>query len=307
MFPTHQRALVLDGAVDPQTYFGDPIAGSLDQTAAFEDELGRFFARCAAQSRRCGFGAGDPSAAFDSLVARLDAAPLTGPDGRKVTGDTVRLAAILAMYTPDFWPILAGGLSDASKGDGGLIQAIADAVNGRDAQGHYDGSGDQFYAIYAADGNWPADVAPYEKEGKRSFRKFPHFFFNHGYSELQWGELRPVPNGPATGPFRNPDDAPTTLVVDTTHDPATPFADGKAMASSLRNSRLLVMDGDGHTASYADNSACIDDAVTAYLVDGTLPDNGTVCAQVKDPFAASGLGTRSLSHALRRVAVMHRH
>jgi pimeloyl-ACP methyl ester carboxylesterase len=305
MFPGHQRALVLDGAVDPKTYFGDPITGGFDQTAAFEDEISRFFARCALQARRCGFGNGDPSAAYDRLVAKLDASPLVGPDGRKLTGDTVRLASVLAMYTPDLWQILAIGLSDVQRGDGGLIQAIADAANGRDENGHYDPSGDAFYSIYAVDGNWPADTPLYESEGRRSVRAFPHFFFNHGYSELQWGELRPVPNGPATGPFRNPADAPTTLVVDTTHDPATPFADGKAMARTLGNSRLLAMDGDGHTASYAANSACVDDAVTAYFVDGTLPAKGTVCQQEKEAFPATSIRSRAVGRALKRVMLTH--
>jgi pimeloyl-ACP methyl ester carboxylesterase len=305
LFPDHQRALVLDGAVDPKTYFDDPITGGTAQTASFEDEISRFFAACAAQARRCGFGGRDPSAAYDALVADLDAHPLVGPDGRKLTGDTVRLASILAMYTPDFWPILAAGLSDVQNGDGGLIQAIADAANGRDDAGHYDPSGDAFYSIYAVDGNWPASTSLYESEGRRSFRKFAHFFFNHGYSELQWGELRPVANGPATGPFRNPSSAPTTLVVDTTHDPATPFADGKAMASTLGNSRLLAMDGDGHTASYNSNGACIDDAVTAYLFDGTLPAKGTVCQQEKQAFPAALIRSRAVSRALQRVTLMH--
>jgi pimeloyl-ACP methyl ester carboxylesterase len=299
MFPTHQRALVLDGAVNPATYFDDPITGGFAQTRAFEVELGRFFDACAAQPRRCGFGAGDPSAAFDDLAASLTREPIIGPDGRKVTGDTARLAAVLAMYAPDLWPVLAAGLADAQDGDGGLLQAIADAANGRDENGHYDPSGDAFYSIYAVDGNWPSNTQLYESEGRRSFRSFPHFFFNHGYSELQWGELRPVPNGPATGPFRNPASAPTTLVVDTTFDPATPFADGKAMARTLGNSRLLVMDGDGHTASYFDNGACIDDAVTAYFVDGTLPAKGTVCQQEKSAFGPAAIST---GKSLRRVA-----
>jgi pimeloyl-ACP methyl ester carboxylesterase len=299
LFPTHQRAIVLDGAVNPRTYFDDPVTGGTAQTAAFEGELSRFFAACDASVRSCGFGAGDASAAYDDLVDALDASPLVGPDGRKVTGDTVRLGSILAMYAPDLWPVLSQGLADAQDGDGGLIQAIADAANGRDDSGHYDSSGDAFYSIYAVDGNWPADTSLYESEGEKSFRKFPHFFFNHGYSELQWGALRPVVNGAALPPFDNPSGAPTTLVVDTTHDPATPFADGKAMARQLGNSRLLVMDGDGHTASYFDNGACIDDAVTAYFVDGTLPAKGTVCPQEKHAFGPAAIST---SKSIRRVA-----
>jgi pimeloyl-ACP methyl ester carboxylesterase len=307
LFPTHQRRIVLDGAIDPQTYFTDPESNGFDQTRAFEGALKRFFAACAAEQPNCGFGGKDPAAAFADLTAELDASPLVGPDGRKVTGDTARLSAALAMYTPDFWQILAQALSNAQNGDGGLLQLMADVFNGRDDQGHYDNSGDAFYTISATDSDWPTDPAVYEREGRRSFRSFPDFYFNHGYSELDWGALRPDANGLFHGPFANPSSAPTTLVVDTTHDPATPFAGGLSMAKTLGNTRVLVMDGDGHTASYADNTPCIDDAVTAYLVAGTLPAKNTVCAQEKDPFPPPTAKAAAVHRSLRAMAVIRRH
>jgi hypothetical protein len=46
----------------------------------------------------------------------------------------------------------------------------------------------------------------------------------------------------------------------------------------LGNARLLTMRGDGHTA-YDGQSACIDQDVEAYLIDGTLPPVGTQCTQ----------------------------
>jgi hypothetical protein len=39
---------------------------------------------------------------------------------------------------------------------------------------------------------------------------------------------------------------------------------------------LLTYVGDGHTA-YEQGSKCIDRAVDAYLIDGTLPAEGTRC------------------------------
>jgi hypothetical protein len=38
----------------------------------------------------------------------------------------------------------------------------------------------------------------------------------------------------------------------------------------------LKVEGNQHTAGYQGN-ACIDDKLTAYLVDGTLPDEGAQC------------------------------
>jgi hypothetical protein len=65
-------------------------------------------------------------------------------------------------------------------------------------------------------------------------------------------------------------------VVSTTYDMATPHEWGVQVAGELENATLLTYDGDGHTA-YTSGSSCIDEAVDAYLLDGTLPAEGTVC------------------------------
>ena len=58
--------------------------------------------------------------------------------------------------------------------------------------------------------------------------------------------------------------------------PATPYAEAVAMAEQLESGVLLTRDGDGHTG-YNQGSACIDDAVHAYLIDGEVPTDGTEC------------------------------
>jgi len=50
------------------------------------------------------------------------------------------------------------------------------------------------------------------------------------------------------------------------------------------DARLLTVDAYGHT-ELLNPSACASAAITAYLVDGTLPAVGTVCSQDKAPFA----------------------
>ena len=67
-----------------------------------------------------------------------------------------------------------------------------------------------------------------------------------------------------------------TVVVSTTGDPATPYQAGVDLARQL-GGRLLTFEGTQHTASLH-GDRCIDNAVTAYLVDGTLPAEGTRCA-----------------------------
>ena len=71
------------------------------------------------------------------------------------------------------------------------------------------------------------------------------------------------------------DAAAPILVVGTTRDPATPFAGAQDLVTRLTGSRLLTFDSTEHTA-YTKNR-CIDRAVDAYLLRGTLPPEGTAC------------------------------
>jgi hypothetical protein len=58
------------------------------------------------------------------------------------------------------------------------------------------------------------------------------------------------------------------------------------MAGSLARARLLTVDGSGHTA-LLNPSDCASRYVSDYLVDGTLPPEGTVCPQNQPPFTTS--------------------
>ena len=63
-----------------------------------------------------------------------------------------------------------------------------------------------------------------------------------------------------------------TVVVSTTHDPATPYKAGVDLANQLRGS-LLTFDGTQHTVVFQGDS-CVDDYVTAYLIGGDTPPSG---------------------------------
>ncbi len=65
-------------------------------------------------------------------------------------------------------------------------------------------------------------------------------------------------------------------MIGTTRDPATPYAWAKSLAEQLDSGVLVSRDGDGHTG-YNRGNACVDDAVHAYLLEGTVPDDGLSC------------------------------
>jgi pimeloyl-ACP methyl ester carboxylesterase len=299
MFPNHVRALVLDGALDPDTYINDPLASLDAQSAGFERATGRFLQACAVNQVTCeGFGSDpsrdgspdvpDPWEALDRLIAQADARaiPATsyGPDPRPVGGDDIRAAVLQSVYSKSLWPYLAAGLARADQnGDAGLLRQLTDIFYGRNADGSYDPLTDRYFTIGALEQRYPQGIGTYLKEGARSYYDYDHAWFNHGYVELAWG-LYPInPRGVFYGPFRNPNAAAKTLVVGTTYDPATPYKEAKSLVRQLGNAQLLTMRGDGHTA-YGGNSTCIDATVNAYFADPAQPLQNTSCAQ-QVPFA----------------------
>ena len=285
LFPDNHRAMVLDGAVDADEYINDPFSSRAVQTAAFETALARFTEACAVDQVACsGFGGTDPYLAYDQLLGAAEAAPLPAggypPNPRPVTADDIRAATLTLLYAKQLWGLLGAALADAAAGDGSSIRALLHQVVYTDVA-----SSDRFFTISASEQRYPQDdLDVYLDRGAESWASFPHFWFTSGYSEIPFA-LWPARDEDAFGgPFEVSESSATPLVIGTTYDPATPYADAVSLVADLGNARLLTMEGDGHTA-YGGKSACIDASTEAYLVAGTLPAPGTVCSQTV-PFTA---------------------
>ncbi|MGK5115426.1 alpha/beta hydrolase [Geodermatophilus sp. CPCC 205506] len=284
LFPDRYRALVLDGALDPAAYIHDPVAVSTAQGAALERALDRFAGACAADQAACsGFGGADPLAAYDALLATADATPIPAPrftdNPEPVTPEVILDVTQSLLYAKQLWGLLAAGLAQAAAGDGSTLRAIFDlAIYPEDPDGSDDPGPDRFVAIGASEREWPRDVDSYLRRGAQEWAAYPHFWAAGAYAEIGFA-LWPRTDADAFGgPFVASPSAPTALVVGTTYDMATPYAGAIQLTRQLGNARLLTMEGDGHTA-YGGNSPCIDAATDAYLIDLTLPADGTVCQQ----------------------------
>jgi pimeloyl-ACP methyl ester carboxylesterase len=302
LFPDRYRALVLDGALDPDAYLTDPVALSTAQGTAFERALERFLVACMGDATACsGFGAddGDTDAAYNALLASADETPIPAPrfvdDPRPVVADDIRSVTLVLLYSKQTWGLLAAALAQAEKGDASLVRALVDlVVYPRNDDGSYDPQSDRFFTIAGSEQQWPTDVDSYLDRGAKEYVDVPHFWAGFAYSEIAQA-LWPAHDEDAyDGPFTVPDSSVTPLVLGTTFDPATPYPGAEAMVDALGNARLLTMEGDGHTAYGQDNSTCIDQATENYLIDGTVPDEGTVCKQevpFTSPSAPTSAGT----------------
>ena len=121
LFPDTVRAMVIDGAADPDA---DPVQSNLEQLHGFEGALDTFLAQCS-EDEGCAFNnRGDAATAFDTLMAQLDATPIpSAPDRPPLNRAMATVAVVQAMYRQSYWPALAESLAAAQKGDGaGLLQ-----------------------------------------------------------------------------------------------------------------------------------------------------------------------------------------
>jgi hypothetical protein len=88
------------------------------------------------------------------------------------------------------------------------------------------------------------------------------------------------PSAPAEGPVRiGPGNrAPGILMVQSTGDIATPYPGAVHLHRLLRNSRMVTLAGAYvHALFLVYGNACVDTAVTSYLVTGALPVADVTC------------------------------
>ncbi|HWN36662.1 MAG TPA: alpha/beta hydrolase, partial [Pseudonocardia sp.] len=69
---------------------------------------------------------------------------------------------------------------------------------------------------------------------------------------------------------------PPVVVISVTGDPATPYQAGVNLAKSL-GARLLTVQGNQHTVALQ-GTPCVDDLVSKYFTDLTLPPDGAHCS-----------------------------
>jgi hypothetical protein len=206
----------------------------------------------------------------------VGASPIPQRNGTRVLNQTRFDAAVLeALYGGRAeWPVLAGALRDAARGNPSTLLDLADTFVGRQAGGSDDNSLEAFWAISCRDGPVVGDFATTERVEAEAFRLSPRlgpFIVNFSLPCSVW----PVPPVPTPGRVRATGAAPI-LVVGTAHDPATPLAEAQALAHELERAVLLEAGGSRHTAFLAGNN-CVDTAVARYLVSRAVPEPGTRC------------------------------
>jgi pimeloyl-ACP methyl ester carboxylesterase len=282
VFPRRVRAMVLDGVVDAVSYVRSKESFLANAVTPTDAVFARFEALCQrAGPVRCALaGHGSVSARVSALLARVRRAsmpaPTATPPGRLTYSDLIT-AFFPEMRNPGTWPDFARDLEAAVNGDGSALLMKARQFP------PMAGSAPEPVAIGCADSptRYPASA------WARVIARLTRISAFNG-PVLGWWLWAPCAAWRArsadryTGPWNARTKDPV-LLVGTRYDPNTAYANAHITARRLGNAVLLTHEGYGHV-SLVDPSACVQHAITRYLVSLITPPRGTVCQSDHQPF-----------------------
>lgn len=274
-FPGNVRAMVLDGALDPEQNIVDSLVA---QGQGFGDAFAEFAKWCA-QRQDCALGK-DPAKAterYQDLVQPLVDDPVTVADGRKLSFEDATTATVQALYSEQLWEKLNTGLNELQRRRGETLIGLADQYNERGPDGEYSGTQDAFAAIRCVDDPRVTDRDKILAAQRRYAEVAPFLDSGNPISDARDAcAFWPVPNT-SKPHLPDVDGVPPVLVISTTNDPATPYKAGVQLAKAM-GGRLLTYEGTQHTV-FAQGKQCVDQPVIEYLIDRTLPKKGLRCGE----------------------------
>ncbi|MFD8514711.1 alpha/beta hydrolase [Streptomyces antimycoticus] len=269
LFPKKVGRALFDGVVDPMQ---TPEQGALAQAKGFQRALNDYLKACTKTT----VSSCPTQPRIRTLLKRLDGRPVRGYGGRKLTESLADGGIAQSLYSRDYWQYLTQGIAGAQQGDGRILLALGDALNGRGPDGRYSTLQSALTAITCADFKQRYTVPDIERK-LPAFRKVSPVFGDM----MAWG-LTQCTDWPVRGAWSTPDvsakGAAPILVVGNTGDPATPYEGAGRMAKELGPGVgvELTYKGEGHGA-YDGGNACVRKTVNAYLLQGKVPEKGKVC------------------------------
>jgi pimeloyl-ACP methyl ester carboxylesterase len=316
LFPNHVRALAIDGVLDPVAWSTGrgreartlPFSTRLFSAQGAYATLNQFFGLCNEGGDNCAFSAGNPRRRYARLAHRLLVHPAQLPDGEGGTfrftyADLVGLT-LGALYDPGSWPDLADVLQQLDDLiDPAVVAASVRSLRGRLLGAHqekYPNFVEGFPGVACADSDNPSNVRAWSKAAADADRAHPYFGRSWTWASSicqPWtGKAPDQYMGPFTKRTSNP-----VLVIGNKFDPATRYQGAVTASRLLPDSRLLTLDGWGHTSLF--ESRCVDGYLNRYLLTLQLPPRGTVCQPDVVPFAQPAPFSRVLGPSARSIVI----
>ncbi len=270
LFPDTVGRIVLDGAIDPEA---TPLQQSLIQAVGFDQALDAFIKDCL-QLDTCPLPKDATEKYFTDLFDSVAKKPLTTKTKRVATESLVVLGTASALYDNESgWPMLRVALKQAQNGNGYMFLSLADAYAGRQPNGTYPtNEGDSGFVIDCLDWNDSRTNEQIAQDAQTFKAQAPVFGLYLAYSGLSCKYFTGIKQ-----PIKIKQIKTTPIIViGTLRDPATPYSWAVALHKLITNSRLITLDGDGHTGQ-GRGSACVDKSVDAYFISGKIPAADLKC------------------------------
>jgi len=317
MFPHRVRAIAIDGVLNPVAWAGTARNAGIPQTMRLRSgqgatkALNEILLRCAQKGPKyCQLASlGNPIQLFHQLAAKAKKAPLVITDPEDPTFSyTVSYADMYSTLLGALYDQFSGyafvdyylsslviGTSNASAAQRSaavqqlhqVLQQIHQSLHPNTTTAAqrkafpgfdfpYDNSPEAFASVLCTDGLNPRFAGQWPAFANLDARSAPGFgplwtWASAPCASSTWTVRDPNRYG---GPFTRWTSNPV-LVVGDYFDPATNYQGAVAASRLLPNSRLLSSNSFGHTA-YG-TSACVTNAMDAYLLAVALPPVGKVC------------------------------
>lgn len=265
-YPENVAGLVIDGVVDMTSSLED-YGTSLGESS--DDLLKQTLDACALDAW-CRSSLGDARRAWDRAVAQLPVRINYEYDGVAYARTMTRSDLDSGVFAylgeaSDRGQILEALVAIEARRDWEPMQELYFAATGFDPETDavsVDPTASTYFLVTCADYG-RVDREAYLAAGRRLWRQDLTSGFYGDVPCLGWGE----------GERRMPsvvDLEVPTLLVNATGDNATPYRQGVAVAERMTRAGVIDVTGGNHVM-YGIGNGCVDDAVNAFLLDGTLP------------------------------------
>ncbi|WGL51491.1 alpha/beta hydrolase [Nocardioides sp. BP30] len=256
LHPNRVRRFVLDGVVDPRDVW---YQSNLAQDTAFEANADTFFDWVAANDPTYHLGTSGTGVRqlYYTVLANLSQHPING-FGAADWNDVFTGAGY---YVYD-WDAYAHILVSAQKGDLAPAKAMYGDQSGPGADNEYAG----YLAVQCTDASSPS-WSQQLRDAAALAPRAPFLTWNNTWFNAPCRDWPVKPTRPVHVTGRH---VPPILLIEETHDAATPWAGAIEVRKRFPKARLIEgVDGTTHAGSLS-GVRCTDDRIAAYLLHGKL-------------------------------------
>lgn len=293
----------MDGNVDPIRVWYN---ANLEQDQGFQESIEAWFDWLARHDDVFGLGsdADAVAAGYYRQLTQLDARPAGGVIGPDELADVL----VFAAYSVYDWVGIGHAYAALiHTGDSSGIKSYYDGVNPGN-----EGS-DNGYAVYLAvectDANWPRSFSTWRRDNWRTHATAPFLTWKNAWYDAPCLTWPANPGSPVQVTGRGLHSK--ILLISETRDPATPYSGSLEVRRRFPSASLIEgVGGTSHSASLS-GVACTDQAIGAYISDGTVPErlsgnrSDLECPPVPEPEPeTTHLATRSSTRQLLRDTLL---